>query len=74
MSVMKSEGTYNIFVRSANNIIQYGYSVKVGNSGNSLKSTQVGHSVKFNWSRSKGIRKNILCGPEVQKSGELVFN
>lgn len=26
---------------------------------------------KFNWSRSKGIRKNILCRPEVQKPCEI---
>lgn len=44
MSVVKSEGTYNIFMISANNIMQYGYSVKVGNSGNSLKSRLVGQS------------------------------
>lgn len=25
----------------------------------------------FNWSRSKGIRKNILFRPEVQKPGEI---
>lgn len=44
MSVVKPEGTCNIFMISTNNIMQYGNYVKVGNSGNSLKSRQVGQS------------------------------